>query len=215
NSVLIGRYWELRPIPFNTFSIEFDDGRMLKTVKSIDPQAKPGVERNLDITLFQNDTELNTARIKPLSRETLDFPLNAIDELVPELIRQSQWAGRNIETGETLSIDDVLERYEHMLPRVRLEAQKDVEWLTALRKDINVKFIESERLTRLGGRQQVHRPSAERSRPAVIVFSEELANELQKALAAYGELSQRLDRTFPMRLVQHIQKDTAWPSSEL
>src|SRR6202035_3831628 len=119
NSVLIGRYWELRPIPFNTFSIEFDDGRMLKTVKSIDPQAKPGVERNLDITLFQNDTELNTARIKPLSRETLDFPLNAIDELVPELIRQSQWAWRNIETGETLSIDDVLERYQHMLPRVR------------------------------------------------------------------------------------------------
>jgi predicted ATP-binding protein involved in virulence len=97
---------------------------------------------------------------------------------------------------------------------VRSEVQKDAEWLKALRKEMNIRFIESERLTRLG-KQPLHRHTvSERGRPAVIVFSEELANEIQKALAAYGELSQRLDRTFPMRLVQQIHVSTSWSSGE-
>lgn len=215
SSVMTGRYWELRTIPFSTFSIEFDDGHTLRTVQSIDPHAKPGSERNLDISLVKNNKEVNTVRIKPLSRETLDFPLSAIDDFVPELVRQSQWTWRNMETGEILSIEDVLERYGDALPRVDSEIQKEAEWLKELRGHLKVRFIESERLTRLGKRA-VHRPrTLERTRPAVLVFSEELANEIQKALAAYGELSQRLDRTFPMRLVQQIQRDTLGPSSEI
>jgi predicted ATP-binding protein involved in virulence len=105
-----------------------------------------------------------------------------------------------------LSLDDVVERYEDLFTQFRKEepAHKEQSWLKELTKKIPIQFIESQRLTRYGRPSRRGLPTRG-VRPAVSVYSEELANQIQKKLAEYGALSQRLDRTFPQRLVQEIQ----------
>jgi predicted ATP-binding protein involved in virulence len=205
-AVMTGRYYEIRNVPFHTLTIEFDDGRHLQIVKSIDPKARKDMGRNLDVKLFHGQTELETARIKSISRDQLNFSLGAIEELVPELTRVGGQSWRDVETNEVLGLDDVLERYDHLLPNGRDEdraATQDV-WLRELRGQMKIEFIQSQRLTR--HKREPRRPHFPNSSnyPAVMLYSEELAREIQKTLAEYGALSQRLDRTFPMRLVKSI-----------
>jgi ABC-type transport system involved in cytochrome c biogenesis ATPase subunit len=203
NGVMTGRTWEIRNVPFQLFTIEFADGRSLQIIRSIDPKGKRSFGINLDLKLYRDGNELASTRIRPLSREELNFPLGVIEEIVPELVRQGAQTWRNIETNEALGLDEVLERYEHMLPQFRPEErmEKDQDWLQELRHEIGIQFIQSQRLTRIGRRpRQPH--SGDRSYPAVTLYSEELAREIQRTLAEYGALSQRLDRTFPMRLVK-------------
>jgi predicted ATP-binding protein involved in virulence len=207
NGVMNGKFYEVRNIPFSTFTIEFDDGRSLKIIRSIDSQAKAGQQRILDIQLFEGEEQTQSMRIKPLSHRGIEFPLSAIDSYIPELSRIAPNLWRNTYSGERLSLDDVLERYEHVLPELPKQetSPKEEDWFTPIRQNITVKLIESQRLTRY---RLESRATHAAFRPAVEMYSEEVASQIQRRLAEYGALSQKLDRSFPMRLVRGIEAHT-------
>jgi predicted ATP-binding protein involved in virulence len=101
-----------------------------------------------------------------------------------------------------------VERFSDLFPVPGLRPEKkNGEWLGEIQKSVQVRFIESERLRRIAklprrAREYEGPPALELS---VAVHSGELAKAIQNKLAEYASVSQSLDRTFPVRLVETMQ----------
>ena len=94
-----------------------------------------------------------------------------------------------------------------MLP-IEITKQVIPDWIRELTGSLKIRFIESQRLLKPGRRPR--RPDGRWGQaggyePAVAFYSEQIGREIGRKLAEYAELSQSLDQTFPMRLVQHIE----------
>ncbi|MGH7888292.1 MAG: hypothetical protein ACREPG_10525, partial [Candidatus Binatia bacterium] len=71
----------------------------------------------------------------------------------------------------------------------------ETEWLNSLRKSVSIHFVLTDRLRK----KKANRPVFEHT---VSRYSKELTEIIQSALAEYGEVSQALDRTFPVRVIK-------------
>lgn len=146
--------------------------------------------------------------IKLLSTEDDHFPVRYIEELIPSLRRVSPSEWRDEDTGEILDLDDVAARFGDRSPfRSKGFQPPHPQWLDDLRKSMPVRFIRTERLTQssndtsLGLRTQRQSSNVSPQR-TVRRYSDDLASKVQQTLTEYATLSQSLDRTFPVRLVE-------------
>ena len=119
-----------------------------------------------------------------------------------------------------LSFEDVVDRFADQIPPGLSKMEKPkVEWLHHLQKSVKVRFIESQRLLRLSRGNPHRRPHDYEHSPAlelsVAVHANDLAKAIQGKLAESATLSQSLDRTFPGRLVEHMQSATALPNNSI
>ena len=75
-------------------------------------------------------------------------------------------------------------------------------WLREVKAGVDVRFIRSDRLVPRSYRhKRLRRDVRSEPTPTVTTYSEELADAIGATLRMYGEVSQTLDRTFPLRLV--------------
>ncbi|MFM5979189.1 MAG: AAA family ATPase, partial [Sphaerospermopsis kisseleviana] len=124
------------------------------------------------------------------------------DDVVPglERIYPNRWL--YVPTNEILHLQEVLERFSDFLPE-KIRLKNIPKWMEQLKKSIDINFIQSQRLFNLAENTKFR---MERSRtlmiPSVASYANELAANIQAKLAEYGTLSQSLDRTFPVRVVQ-------------
>jgi len=102
-------------------------------------------------------------------------------------------------TGETLSLEEVLLRFGHRLP---FEVSRQPDWWTEVQESIQIRLIEAQRLVTI--RAADRRGRHVRMMPVVEEYSQELAETIHKKLAESAALSQSLDRTFPVRLVEQM-----------
>jgi predicted ATP-binding protein involved in virulence len=138
-----------------------------------------------------------------------NFPLNVIEGFVPDLQRIGPQSWRSRTTDETLTFQEVLENHEVELAEVlkHLTKQPGIpDWLKTLTTELEVRVIGTERLT-AERRLTNHRSegNARSKIPAVKVYAKDLASKIQEKLAEYAALSQSLDRTFPVRLVNQAE----------
>ena len=193
--------------------VDFDDGSRLDEC---------AIDTSLDEVTLRDakgvrETFPPGARIGP---QELPFPISEIDDFVPGLRRvgHSEWL--DYDSGEVLDLDEVLVKYEDLLPLDVESLTKwsaTPSWLEEIRISLPVRFIDTERLTdfssyeRSSTRQRVLRqtlPTGQRTlrraRPERTVrrYSNELGRKIQKTLTDYATLSQSLDRSFPARLVK-------------
>lgn len=190
----------LLAVPYAEIQVDFDNGHNLSVVKFGQEKERHSEKR---IRFIYN----NGAR-------TLDFtlierrpeqlvPLNLIDEIIPELDREGPDIWRNLETGELLRVEEIIERYGDRLPLTRTDNRAEPpEWLKTVRKSFATRFIQAERL-----QATTRRPRARHTRTSsgrsVKLYSEELGETIKQTLTEYAALSQSLDRTFPARVVTH------------
>jgi len=197
-----GRYSDLRKTPYASIRITFEDGGVLTVVRREPPKSRARSSATLDMT-FEKDKDQLTATLRGASPESV--PLHLVDSIVPWLRRESEFTWRDTRTGEPLGLDELVRHYTPRFPSGFFQgdrpADEEPEWLTTLRKGFSVRFIESQRLLRIGKNRERHE-SEETYRPSVNVYSKELAVHIQRKLAEYGVLSQSLDRSFPRRLVE-------------
>jgi predicted ATP-binding protein involved in virulence len=202
------RYWELRAFPFVSFGIELEDGRTL-LVQNREPSTgreKPRKARrdeaSLMLTCDGNDEMDLGATVDP---ESLPFPVDAIDSVIPGLDRIgfSEWRNQD---GEILGLDDVLRRYRGHLPFRTPPLAEEPIWFRELKEGVDVRFIRADRLVLRSypSRRRTHEDRLELT-PTVTRYSQELASVIGVALKRYGEVSQTLDRTFPVRLVSQSE----------
>lgn len=109
-------------------------------------------------------------------------------------------------SGETLSLNEVIDRFEDILKDIlpsRVKSREEPDWLKKLKNNIHVRLIESQRLLNFvpnrSSRSYEGTPSM---LPTVSAYSDELAQLIRSKLAEYGTTSQSLDRTFPARVVK-------------
>ena len=197
------KYSDIRAIPFQKFTIIFDDNSFVDVVpastsKNKKSNARPKIKFNFTSS---DQKEKLTFYPNSLDGKTISFPLSMIDDFIPGLDRVGSEKWLYTPTKEILDLEDIYERFGEYLPK---QFQKEYpDWLKKIIDSINVRFIESQRLLDISN-------SAKNGRTirmpmtlySVASYSEDLAENIQTKLAEYGQLSQTLDRTFPARVVQ-------------
>ena len=197
------KYSDIRAIPFQKFTIIFDDNSFVDVVKaSTSRNKKSNARPKIDFNFTSSDQkEKLTFYPNLLDGKTIFFPLSMIDDFIPGLDRVGSEKWLYTPTKEILDLEDIYERFGEYLPK---QFQKEYpDWLKKIRDSINVRFIESQRLLDIANSAKIGRTIR---RPmtlySVASYSEDLAENIQTKLAEYGQLSQTLDRTFPARVVQ-------------
>lgn len=209
------KYSEIKAIPFEKFKIDFDDGSHVTISKS---EAKNKKKKYLTQRIhfdFVNSQGTSETTFSPsnIREDDLPFSLNNLEDIIPNLRQLDSRRWLYTTTKEVLDSEQVLERFEEFLPFLpEQHILRDApDWLRQVRDAINVRFIESQRLLnssedfRAAARSfRIISSSFSRAStvPSVTTYAQDLADNIQSKLAEYGNLSQTLDRTFPIRVVQ-------------
>lgn len=205
NSFFNSRYSELRTIPFDNFRVEFDDNSSVEIIKnSQDLKETDGDDVIFNLYKFNSGkTSFSPARIKFSS--DMDFPISLLDDLIPGLERIDTRRWVYLSTDETLSLEEVIERFGDLLPSKFQpnSSREEPEWLKDLKDNVHIRLIESQRLLNFVPNRSSR---MYRGTPSMIstvsAYSNELAKLMQDKFKEYGTTSQSLDRTFPVRVVK-------------
>ncbi|MDX2036096.1 MAG: AAA family ATPase [Isosphaeraceae bacterium] len=203
------RFSSLRSTPYAEFGIDFDDGSSIRVRKLASKEEGTG---DLNIALQRTDGRILEDPITaPRGIADFAFPSRMIDELIPDLVRAGPETWRRLPSGEILTLEEVIENHSELLaPRYsgsRIDsesvARTTPEWLREFVQGLNVRFIETQRLVAPARPTIKSRyDSSGVLSPAVARYSSDLAALIQRTQAEYAAVSQRLDRSFPMRVVQ-------------
>ncbi|MEH2227958.1 AAA family ATPase [Nostoc sp.] len=201
NSFFNSRNAELKTIPFRTFRFEFDNNSSLE-IKNTD-NAEASKKNKIVFNFYQPDLEQEHFPLKPMKiLSDLDIRIGILDKIIPGLEQISPRRWLYDPTGETLSLEQVLERFDNVLPS-SFKSQEEPDWLEQLKNNIPIRLIESQRLLNFvpnrSSRRSAETPSI---LSTVSAYSDELAKLMQDKFKEYGTISQSLDRTFPIRVVK-------------
>ncbi len=204
NGFFNSRYSVFRIIPFTKFRVDFSDGSCVEVLKKLEMSEKLKNKDNISFDFYKNDSTKESFPLKSAKNQPdPSFPVDIIDEVIPELRRIGSRMWRYLPTGEDLSLHEVVERFEDVLPMKR--QREEPEWLEKLKASIHIRLIESQRLLNFTSSNRSARSYSNTTNPmlpTVSAYSEEIAQLIQSKLAEYGTISQSLDRTFPARVVQ-------------
>jgi predicted ATP-binding protein involved in virulence len=206
-------YADFQSIPFKEFRVDFDDNSTVCVHKTgISSNGKRDETTNFALELnFSSSTLEWSLPLKPLEENDLPFQLDEIDSIVPELDQIGPRTWRNILNSERYSLEEVLRLYSDDLPLILNNRQDKGEYpeesWEILRRSVHVHLIETEGLLKLKQNRGKRTSAAKRpSIPSTLeYYFEELAFNIQATLADYAEESQKLDRSFPTRLVKQSQ----------
>jgi energy-coupling factor transporter ATP-binding protein EcfA2 len=202
NGLFNSQYSVFRSIPFTKFQVEFDDNSNIQVVKTSETSKKSGRKDPIELKFHKPNSEPASFSIKQSKHPPDgDFPIGILDDLIPELRRVGSKHWRYLPTGETLSLSEVIDRFEDVLP-LKGRLRDEPEWLTLLKSDIHIHLIESQRLLNVVGNHSSKYSATPSILPTVSAYSKQIAELIQSKLAEYGTTSQSLDRTFPARVVQ-------------
>lgn len=205
NGFFNSRYLVFQTIPFSNFRVEFDDGSSIEIVKIFDGSTKSKTADQVTFNFFQPNSDkltFTTSTVRSIKeRSSIEFSIDGLDEIVPGLRRLGTRNWRYMPTNETLSLEEVIDRFEDFLPATIKQFREEPEWLENLKVNIHVRLIESQRLLNVKPRRS-SKMSAELMLPTVSAYSEELAQLMRDKFTEYGVIAQSLDRTFPTRLVK-------------
>lgn len=189
----------LARMPFREVSVKFDNGWILAAERVVSAAGNRKSTSEMSVSLRKNGSE-EPFVLQEISPD--EFPLGFIEEWVPGLERVGPNLWVHLESNETLSFEDVVERHGHEFP-AGVEAGIGMPgWFSDLQQQISVRFVDVERLTSTLPEQDFRRSRRRlRSARTVNIYSHELRDKIRETLAEYGSLSQSLERTFPSRLV--------------
>lgn len=144
-----------------------------------------------------------------------EIPLGEIDRFVPWLDRVGarEWADET--TGRILDLDDVLQLYSDEIPfHISVHQKSLPEWLSELTEAVNIHLIQDQRLILRSG---FHRTRHRKARviDTIEKYADELAVEIKRKSVGSSEISQKLDSSFPSRLLQKSKSFETLSISEL
>ena len=210
NAIFNLRFRGLERMPFEIVTVHFDDQSTLEVRRNpTGPVGRRRRPRPFSLEIKSSNADGLHGPFVPeerVRREELQFPVNSIEDFIPELdqIGPDEWVYRR--TGDVLDLDDVVSDFGEHLP-IPVAQSETPSWLDGIKKGISVRFIGTERLIDppVGSYWEMRnrRPSS-RSTPrrTITRYSEQLGDMVQQKLTEYATLSQSLDRTFPGRLVE-------------
>jgi len=209
SDLLRGRYNLFLKVPFRRFALALTDGSESdggsKTELTISPHPSQGNSESskvLELSLLEDGKQKETHEVS----NSKDF-LSLLGEIARSVVQAAR-AGENKGLGERddslITTEEVDDLYADEIHPERLRDHRiysESEWLKALRGSVAVHLIEAQRLLRLNA----DHPSGDQIRPDNLYMVSEYANDLSvrinDTMAHYGQQSQRLDQSFPQRLL--------------
>jgi predicted ATP-binding protein involved in virulence len=131
------------------------------------------------------------------------YPVVDAEHYLPWLDRVGPREWHDDSTGRVLYINDVIELYGDEMPYHRISSRKNIlpKWLVEITKSLNIHLIQDQRLIlRTGLQRAKHRRT--RVIDTIEKYAAELAAEIKLKSAGSSEISQRLDSSFPSRLLK-------------
>lgn len=193
-------------IPFDTFTIDFDNDTFVKLQKSKNDDPK-----KQKLLLFSSESGKDPINLTTIlfKDNEISFPLSQIEDIIPELRRFGPREWRNLRTRQIMNFDEVMMRYGDILNFEGKLPNSPIRKITTL---VRTHFIKTERLRTkttvdIDRQYQIQRQSVEETTPAIIEYSQDLSARIKQTLGKYAELSSSLDRSFPMRLIRLISKE--------
>jgi predicted ATP-binding protein involved in virulence len=195
HSLCQGSLQEVGRIPFQTFIMSFEDGRRLEVQRT-------GGAKNLP----------TSCRLRLMSRNHIlastDAQVGDITTVDRQMLRRSFPFLRQINEdywedtsdGELISNDALRVRFNLSTAR-----PEKIEWFSNLMEPLNVKLIETSRLTKdmlVDNRRRRVGPAEWNPSLAVQKYASDLSSRIKATLANYAERAQRLDQSFPIRLLE-------------
>jgi predicted ATP-dependent endonuclease of OLD family len=202
NSLFSMQFSALARLPFESLVVESNDGRSVSVRRVFEN------EGSVRADLLFNDSEPNEEWLFVGSRSSRPSTVSMVERFLPHLrrVRPREWSDRH--TGERLSLEEVLAKYESELPEHFFAHKTDApEWLTNYLQSVPVYFMRADRLypNKDGREVSERRANVELQDGApqtVDGFAEDLVDRIKSALAAYADFSQSLESSFPKRFLE-------------
>jgi predicted ATP-dependent endonuclease of OLD family len=182
NGIFNSKYSDIRNIPFRSFQIDFDDTNNIVVNKD---DTENNQRNAIEIFLANNNNEIKEKfDFKILQVEISNFrgyslsPL--IEDFVPDIKKISPREWLYLPDGEILSLEEVLERFGHLLP-IKSSVNKEPIWFKNLRESLSIRFIQSQRLLRFseGFRSESTRNRSPQMELSVVKYSSDLAENIK------------------------------------
>ena len=194
----------LRATPFESMILGFDNGSQLVILKG--PTRSSAKRDKVTFSLLRDGSPVDIKEWPLGEQDDVDTVISARAPFLRK-IDDDLWEDQN--DGEIITTPEILRRFGL---DSRDEGNADVsKWLKEQMASVRVRFIETQRL------RQSPPPQRPRPRPprhaqstdliSVSNYARQLASDIQSVLASYAEKSQRLDQTFPSRLLARFQSE--------
>jgi predicted ATP-binding protein involved in virulence len=201
NSFLRGRYTEIARVPFKTFEILFDDSGVAR----IDMEGTYPDSMRMTISYEGAGHALESVM---LDGEALNVNRMArqIADVWPYFSQVGPYSWLDRRNDEVLTADELVARAQELPQQEQKKRSSDEpKGLHEFRSRMNVHLIEAQRLIRFAASPREWRFREGPGSPitaTVQEYSRDLKGELESTLANYAKQSQKLDQTFPQRLLQ-------------
>ncbi len=193
-----GNYFYFSNVAFEEMLIEFED----KIKWSLKKLEKDNEVSGLSLTqINKNKTEYKPLSLIAYDEEQLEMIARRIGHQARFLrrIHPKYWEDRR--TGRKMTTEEVVFRYgsESQL-ELQIGEDEKPKWFLDKYKEINVNLIETQRLISI-------QHSEENSREVTVTkYSNELSSTIKRYLTESTELSSKLDRTYPNRLIDRLKQ---------
>ena len=195
DSIFNRKFSFFRKIDFDEIQVAFASGKSLSIYKKKKrvPHDKDDSRRN-EILFKSGDKSftLSRSRLRNLERY-LPF-----DRIAPD-----NW--HDLRTDRIFSTDEIIDLYADQLPKsLDTNLLKSPEWLKDISSCVNAHLVEAQRLLYIENRE-LHRPSRKllATPPSVVEKdASDLAERIRQLLQQYANESQKLDETFPKRILK-------------
>jgi len=197
-----GNYLYFTNVSFDEMIFEFEDSVKWVLTQELKNEELPTLSLK---QINKNGKSFKSIRLLEYDPVRLDMIARNIGRNSSNLTRihPKYWEDRR--TGETLSAEDLVNNFNynkrHHLDLGFVDEEKP-KWFTDKFEIINVSLIETQRLISLNQRVEKNQ---ERT---VERYAKDLSRTIKKYLTESTELSSKLDRTYPNRLIERLKNST-------
>lgn len=195
-----GRYFYFNNVTFDEMIFEFDDN-IKWHLKKKDGNEKDEMPKLTLRQVNKNKTEYKPIQLNSFQQRDLELISHRISRNFPYLRRVGPRTWEDRRTNEIIHGDELVLRFGDYVPsNVYLETGELPKWYNDRQEKVKVSLIETQRLLSTEDREEkIHKRTVEK-------YSLELSKTIKSCLTESTELSSKLDRTYPNRLIERLKK---------
>ena len=195
-----GKYFYFNSVNFKEFILEFDDG--IKWVLKKEEQKNDFPLLNLT-QINKNNSEYNPVRLISYQPEDIHSLAISVSRRIPYIRRIEPRVWEDRRTGEFFNADKLLFKFDNFIPyNTHFGDSEKPKWFTERHEKINISLIKTQRLISI---EEIEESAHENT---VEKYSKDLSKIIKSYLTESTELSSKLDRTYPNRLVNRIKQSS-------
>ena len=202
DSIFNRKFTFLRRLDFSKIEVHFSSKKSI----SISQINTEGDENSNRAIVFRSKGFGSGSKKYTLTRRLRTSDYRFLERNLPlEQMGPDRWFDYN--TERALSTDQVVEIFSDNIPTRIRDSMTVPEWLQAAISSVNVHLVETQRLLHLDETKERHPHRRRRIVPASVVERDasDLSRRIGRLLQKYANESQKLDQTFPERILEFRQ----------